>query len=100
METWAWLVAYLIGFALLQMVLYRYFQQDDRTSEQPAHGRGDHTGASADTVTDRSADTSSDHARESPSGSESGGVHCRNCGAVNEAEATFTYCQECLEPLN
>jgi len=89
MELWAWLVAYLLGFALLQLYLYRYFikggSANDSATEgaTPAYSEG---GASGVEHTDRSG----------------GGdlVACSQCGTYNEREAAFTFCKECGERLS
>jgi hypothetical protein len=88
MEAWIWLVAYLIGFALLQLVLYRYFQQRESTHEgessrNPGFQRLEQSSASATT-----SETT-----------ENGSVRCQHCGTPNEAETQYTYCRECAEPL-
>jgi hypothetical protein len=93
MDAWTWLVAYLVGFALLQLVLYRYLQrgestpgQDGETPEpEPGHRRleraasGEGRGASA------SADTDT--------------VVCQHCGTRNERHGTYSYCRECVKSL-
>lgn len=85
MEPWAWIAAYLIGFALLQLLLYRYFRRDvpqgeTTTPHNPESGR-------------RAA-----HSRASPPAD--GEVTCPHCGSVNEREQSFTFCRECVSPLD
>lgn len=83
MEAWAWLVAYLLGFGLLQLVLYRYFQREFRHADTtPA-------------TTERSAAPAHDGGGE-PAGE---GIHCPECGCRNLQEPTFTYCRRCTSPL-
>jgi len=84
MELWAWLVAYLLGFALLQVYLYRYFiggqSAGESSTEQatPAYSEGG----------------TSPVAR--PEQSDDGDlVACGECGTYNERTAAFTYCKEC-----
>ena len=36
MQAWAWLVAYVVGFGLLQVALYRYFHRSEPTPETTA----------------------------------------------------------------
>jgi hypothetical protein len=85
METWAWLLAYLLGFALLQLYLYRYFlkstttESPERTTPVPEGGRG-----------------AVDATENAPDGDV---VACASCGAYNENHATFTFCRECGERL-
>lgn len=89
MEVWTWIVAYVVGFSLLQLLVYRYFRDGDASVEGPSAGSGDRYPAAADGL-DRAA------SREEPTGD---GVRCRHCGAVNEGEASFRYCRECVTPL-
>lgn len=84
MELWAWLVAYLLGFALLQMYLYRYFIRGQSTGKSsaeqttPAYSEGGSAPVDRPEVSDAS-DL----------------VACGECGAYNEREAAFTYCKQC-----
>ncbi|MFB6309393.1 MAG: hypothetical protein ABEH35_08695 [Haloarculaceae archaeon] len=88
METWGWLIAYVVGFGLLQLFLYRYFQREDR---------------SADTTpapSDQSAPLAVDRPRETTEEThEDDGVHCKHCGTYNERDPMFSYCKECAQPL-
>ena len=88
MEAWAWLAAYLIGFALLQLVLYRYFQRGESTHDaearEPGYKRLEGAAAGAD------VDDDADH---------EDAVVCQQCGAFNERDGMFSYCRECAEPL-
>jgi hypothetical protein len=77
MAAWVWLVAYILGFALLQVALYRYFRR----------GKASPSGADRPTVTTESP----------PGGGNEDGVHCGRCGAYNEA--TYTYCRQCADEL-
>ena len=84
MDAWAWLIAYLIGFALLQLVLYRYFQRGESTHEgdrEPGYQRLERRSAAADVGSVEDTD----------------GVYCQHCGARNDRG--FSYCQNCVEPL-
>lgn len=83
METWTWLVAYVVGFGFVQLLLYRHFRRDDPSPD-------------AAPPPDRSARRSLE--RASPR-AVAEGVHCQRCGAFNRREPTFTYCKACLEPL-
>lgn len=90
MDAWTWLVAYLVGFVLLQLFLYRYFQRGESTSNggnprKSGYERLEH-GATADSVRNR-AD------------SETDGVYCRHCGTQNERDTMYSYCRNCAEPL-
>jgi len=92
MEALGWLVAYVLGFALVQLLLYRYIQRDD-ASPDAAPG---------------SVDRSARRSMEQPSarrgagdgdGDDEEGVHCRHCGTLNDYEQQFAYCRECVQPL-
>lgn len=84
METWGWLIAYVVGFGLLQFLLFRYFQRDNPAPDAtpgPVEGAGG-------------------SAREGPrSNDDIAGVHCRHCGTFNEHQPTFAYCKQCISPL-
>ena len=84
METWGWLIAYVVGFGLLQLLLYRYFQRDD-PSPDVTPGPGD-----------QSARRSLEQSRE-PSSDD--GRYCYHCGTLNGNEQPFAYCKECVRPL-
>ena len=88
MEAWAWLAAYLIGFALLQLVLYRYFQRGESTHDgearEPGYKRLEASAATSDLDTDDSRDDR---------------VVCQQCGTLNERDGMYSYCRECAEPL-
>jgi len=79
MESWGWLVAYVVGFGLLQVVLYQYVQRRD-PSPEPTGGRRRGTGGSA-----TAADTEF--------------VRCDDCGTRNRQLARVRYCRECTGSL-
>ena len=83
MEAWAWLFAYVLGFGLLQLFLYRYFQREyGQADATPVGGEG--TGAAA---------------RETHRGVDGDGIRCEHCGTVNDQDSMFSYCRECTSPL-
>jgi hypothetical protein len=88
MEAWAWLVAYLIGFALLQLVLYRYFQRGESTHDAEAREPGYKRLEGAAAPSDIDADAGDEDT-----------VVCQQCGAPNARDGMFSYCRECAEPL-
>jgi hypothetical protein len=89
METWAWLVAYVIGFALLQVYLYLYFIRGRSTRAESS------AEASPRSVPDGAAGTV-----EAPEGiADSDAVSCANCGAYNENDPMFSFCKNCGERL-
>ena len=83
MDPWAWIVAYVVGFALLQLLLYRYLGRDARGTDaaRPAatEGPAGLTGAT-----------------RAPTGDA---VACRHCGAENDREAPYRFCRVCTSPL-
>ena len=82
MGTLAWLVVYVVGFGLLQLVLYRYFRRDDPAPE----------------TTPAPIEGATPVAFETPTGTENG-IHCRECGAGNRNDSMFVYCCECATRL-
>ncbi|WP_436907832.1 DUF7577 domain-containing protein [Halosimplex marinum] len=96
MEPWGWILVYLAGFTLLQLLLVRYFS-DDRSlggvslesneSSPPQSGeRG------------RSLGEREGVGREAPRDGADG-VRCHQCGTENADEQTYTYCRSCLTQL-
>ncbi|MEF8826753.1 MAG: hypothetical protein V5A34_01910 [Halapricum sp.] len=85
---WIWILVYVLAFALFQLLLYRYLQDDVGPSVEqamPDHGDGD---------------LSSSRAPARPVETEDGeGIRCPRCGAYNEREPAYTYCRECVQRL-
>jgi hypothetical protein len=79
MQVWGWLLVYLVGFGLVQLLLYRRFGRRESTP------RGD---SKSDTLPGSLGESTSTL------------VECRHCGARNEAVRTVRYCQVCVEPLD
>ena len=89
MEVWAWIVAYIVGFSLLQLLVYRYFR-DRGSVEQPSSAKAtDGYSVAVEQVEPESR-------QPTPTGD---GIHCQQCGAHNESESTFRYCRRCASPL-
>ena len=111
MNLWGWIIAYVIGFSLLQVLIYRYLRGRDngtggsasersfeRTAPPREHGGADR--GSAVTEQSLAADplyTASEPGTRGPS--MSSGRQCPRCGTPNELDPTFTYCRECVRPL-
>lgn len=85
MEVWAWLGAYLVGFALLQFYLYRHFISGRSTGGESASDR---------TTPQQQAarDTSAAAGPDAPEGEY---VNCSECNTPNEFDPAFTFCKEC-----
>lgn len=82
METWVWLAAYLVGFLLLQLYLYRYFMNESTTTRS----------AERATPVSEGATSAVDPPENVP---DSDLVTCRVCGANNENHQMFSFCREC-----
>ncbi|MDS0260011.1 hypothetical protein NDI56_11460 [Haloarcula sp. S1CR25-12] len=81
MQPWVWLTAYVLGFGLLQVVLYRHFS---RQSPSPETTEGRVTRADGGrTVAAEAAAT----------------VTCQHCGTENESHRMIRYCSACAESL-
>ena len=81
MQPWVWLTAYVLGFGLLQVLLYRHFS-GQTASPEPTERRA----ARADggrRLTSEAGDT----------------VACGHCGAVNESHRMIRYCGACAGSL-
>ncbi|MFC7072793.1 hypothetical protein ACFQJ7_06190 [Halovenus rubra] len=85
MATWAWLLAYLLGFALLQLYLYRYFMKS-ATAKSP-----ERTTPRVESRT-RAFNTNE-------RGPDENLVACNTCGAYNESHSMYTFCRECGQRL-
>jgi len=114
METWAWLGAYVVGFVLLQVYLYRYFMNRDATSN--SGGTATESGGTATGVSGLPVDADDDQTHtggrvrhadvdHTPDLGPPGeltvdeAVRCDECGAYNEREQMFRYCRNCGEKL-
>ena len=84
MEVWAWLLAYVLGFGLLQLFLYRYFSREQGTFDGATPGG-----------TDGARRPATDHGDSEGEGA----VRCQHCGAPNQNDAQYTYCRQCASPL-
>ena len=91
MEALGWLVAYVVGFGLVQLLLYRYIQRDDAAPDAAARG--------VDRSPGRSMEQSPVGPGERDPSEADEGVRCRHCGAVNEPDQMFSYCKQCAGPL-
>lgn len=88
MDVWGWVVLYVLLFALLQFLLYRYLRDEEHTPMQSAPASFDPTGLEDridDVPDDAQLDGDNDHSK------------CAHCGAVNGTG--YTYCRNCVNPL-
>jgi hypothetical protein len=79
MEPWLWLVAYVAGFGLLQVVLYRLFKDRTATATDGGHERAGGGRLAATEATES--------------------VPCKHCGTVNEVHPAVRYCRECTDAI-
>lgn len=112
MNLWGWVIAYVVGFSLLQVLIYRYLRgrgdggagasSGERAMERTAPPRERWNTDGSSTVGDpphrvdplyASGEINSDTAASTQ------GRHCPRCGTLNEPDPIFTYCQECVRPL-
>lgn len=84
MEVWVWVLAYLVGFALLQFVLYRYFRKSTTKSPEQT------------TPVSEGGALAVDVPEDVPEGDL---VPCESCGTYNENHPMFTFCRNCGERL-
>jgi hypothetical protein len=82
MNPWAWIAAYVVGFALLQLLVYRYLGRKTRVTTSPA-------AAEASGVAAAGHETAGDAT-----------ITCGDCGAVNARERGYRYCRECAATLD
>ncbi|CCQ33931.1 hypothetical protein HLRTI_002272 [Halorhabdus tiamatea SARL4B] len=80
---WGWIVAYVLGFLLFQLLIYWYLGEGKTSLERTTP----ETGERGPRQTVESRDT--DHL----TGGET--VRCPHCGAENEFDPSYTYCREC-----
>ncbi|QPV61360.1 hypothetical protein I7X12_11325 [Halosimplex litoreum] len=96
MEPWGWILVYLAGFTLLQLLLVRYFSEDrslggvsleSNEASPPQSGERGRSVGEGDARSHEGADEGGD------------GVRCHQCGTENADEGAYTYCHECLAQL-
>ena len=130
MEGWVWLLVYAALFALLHLVLYRYYLRRGGDAQSASQGasHGEYTGSRSSRGRDRSSSggrdggtdrrsggsSPSDDPRETGRASEGDRsddfdqphhdvdgetIECPRCGAVNDADRTYTYCWRCISAI-
>lgn len=85
MSTWVWLAVYLVGFALVQVLLYRYLRDSRGGQTAPRASEAESARAPVERAPGHSATD------------EGQGIDCRSCGAHNAAG--YSYCRECASQL-
>lgn len=95
MEAWVWILVYLVGFTLFQLLLFRYFS-DGQAFDGVSVGSGETAGVQS---LDRTRTTGDPPQRPGADVDADEGIRCPRCGARNEDESTFTYCSNCLTQL-
>jgi hypothetical protein len=95
MEAWVWILVYLVGFTLFQLLLFRYFS-DGQAFDGVSVGSGETAGVQS---LDRTRTTGDAPQRADPGPDAEEGVRCPHCGAHNEDDASYTYCSGCLARL-
>jgi len=99
METWLIVAAYVLGFILLQIVLYQYFIRGSRSSSGAAEtARAESTDGTPGPDGPPSAVGPGGKPVNSDSDEEL--VSCGECGAYNRQSQMFVYCRECGEKLD
>lgn len=89
MESWTWLGAYLVGFALLQVYLYLYFMK----------GRTRATDSGPDS-SPASVPEGNPTAFEAPVADDGDLYCCTACGTYNRNDPMFVFCKACGERLD
>ena len=89
MGVWTWIAVYVVGFGLLQLLVYRYFRDREPSVERTSPGGPESYATSLD-GTERATAAQS---------AEGAGRHCRRCGAFNATDSAYRYCWQCVSPL-
>jgi len=85
---WLWVVLYVLAFVAIQLLLYRYLQRGDGPTVEhaaPDYGEGE-------AAPQRPAKAAVD-------ADDREGIRCQHCGALNDREASYTFCRECAQRL-
>ena len=93
MEPWTWILVYLVGFTLFQLLLFRYFS-DDQSFEGMSVGSGETAGVQS---VDRGQAPPEATMRAQTTDD---GVRCPHCGTHNEDEQNYMFCRNCVAQLH
>lgn len=97
MEVWVWIVLYVLLFALFQILVYRYFHDDDgasmngSTSSETSQFGQPQDGHQTPRSVERTAN-------ESGTKNDGSVRRCPHCGTENDS--SYTYCRDCVSPLS
>ena len=118
MSTWGVVLVYLLAFALVQLVVYRYLRR--RGDDEDGDGEGSSTawmsppgaglgptgehvyyaGSRDQSDAGDSSETSGEDSRGRARDRDEGGQRrCPNCGTRNEADEMYTFCRNCVSRL-
>ncbi|WEL18652.1 MULTISPECIES: hypothetical protein [unclassified Halorhabdus] len=81
---WGWIVAYVLGFLLFQLLIYWYLGEAGTSIERTTPDS-----------TDRERGSRTIEPRDLDSLEPGETIRCRHCGAVNEFDPSYTYCRAC-----
>jgi len=93
MEPWGWILIYLVGFTLFQLLLFRYFT-DERGFEGVSLGSGERSALQSADGNARAAESQQVPQSDTEETDREDGVSCPHCGAYN-ADEQFTFCRKC-----
>jgi hypothetical protein len=91
MEPWTWIVVYLVGFTLFQLLLFRYVSD--------GQALGGVSLESGETAGPQSVERGRMQPDTAASSTTEGQVRCPHCGVANDDDGAFTYCRNCLAQL-
>jgi ribosomal protein S14 len=92
MEPWGWILVYLVGFVLFQLVVFRYFGDGSTFG-----GVSLESGETAGPQTIDSGRTAREPSKDPEPTTD--GVRCSHCGTDNQNQQPFRYCRNCLAQL-
>ncbi|GEM_PF-1093367 len=99
METWLIVAAYVLGFILLQIILYQYFIRGSGSGTTET-ARAESTDGATSAGHDGSPSAVGPSGKPVNSDSDEELISCSECGAYNRQSQMFVYCRECGEKLD
>ncbi|ACV12029.1 hypothetical protein Huta_1859 [Halorhabdus utahensis DSM 12940] len=82
---WGWIVAYILGFLLFQLLIYWYLGEDGTSIER----------TTPDSTEQERGPRPSIETRDTDEGDVGETVRCRHCGAANEFHPSYRFCRVC-----